>query len=655
MKINKLEITNFKGIKSFELDLKCQDAMISGRNESGKTTIMDAFLWLMFGRDSLDQTNFEIKPINQTTGETMHGLETVVEGELEHEGKTLLLQKVYYEKWTKERGSVEKVFTGHTTDYYINQVPVKQSEYQEKINSIAKENVFKLLSNPLYFNENMSWTDRRNLLLSVAGNVGKKEIMATDEKLRELEEILKEREIDEHKRVLAATIKGLNNDIEKIPTRIDETNRNRPDISEIDFNALQGEITALRANQDKVRGKANDIKFGAELSKLTLESAQTETAAIKLSNKYSSDNELALKQLRNEHTDISNAKDVKERDLRAYQSAKEGLARSLENYDEQKTALLKQWEEVNNRTFTISLEEVCPACGQDIPKESLEETREKALKDFNLKKSKQLEEIVTKGKTIINPLIEQTMATLKTSEENIARVLKDIEDVKKRLQAKDDDITTLQKSQKTVQDDPAYVSLMEKAKEIEGNISKLKAGVYDQEKELAAEIEKTEKEIIAVQERLALKDQNTKALERIEELKLEERALAKQLEQAQKQLDLVNLYIKTQVDLLDSKINTKFELARFKLFEVQVNGGLRECCETLYKGIPYSSMNNAARINVGLDISRTLAKHYGVNIPCFCDNAESVDDYIEMDGQMIFLYVSKEHKQLEVKLFQKEN
>jgi hypothetical protein len=106
--------------------------------------------------------------------------------------------------------------------------------------------------------------------------------------------------------------------------------------------------------------------------------------------------------------------------------------------------------------------------------------------------------------------------------------------------------------------------------------------------------------------------------------------------------------------MLEGKINSKFHMARFKLFEVQVNGALAECCETTFNGVPYSNLNNGARLNIGLDIINTLAEHYGFSPPVWLDNAESVTDILPTKGQQIRLIVSAADKKLRVELAEKK-
>ena len=134
---------------------------------------------------------------------------------------------------------------------------------------------------------------------------------------------------------------------------------------------------------------------------------------------------------------------------------------------------------------------------------------------------------------------------------------------------------------------------------------------------------------------------------RIEELKGQERDLAAEHEQLEKELFLVEGFVRAKVEMLESKINSRFKLARFKLFNEQINGGLQECCEVLFDGVPYNSgLNTGARINVGLDIIRTLSEYYQKSFPVIIDNAEAVVDLEEIDAQIICMFVSKKHRSL---------
>ena len=104
--------------------------------------------------------------------------------------------------------------------------------------------------------------------------------------------------------------------------------------------------------------------------------------------------------------------------------------------------------------------------------------------------------------------------------------------------------------------------------------------------------------------------------------------------------------------MLENTINANFKMVEFKLFNELINGGIEETCEATVNGVPYASVNNAGKINAGLDIINALQKIYEVSAPIFIDNAEAVVDFLNNDAQLIKLYVSAEDKKLRI---EKEN
>ena len=141
---------------------------------------------------------------------------------------------------------------------------------------------------------------------------------------------------------------------------------------------------------------------------------------------------------------------------------------------------------------------------------------------------------------------------------------------------------------------------------------------------------------------------------RIEELKADEKKLAKEYERLESELFLTEEFIRTKVRMLDSKINGRFKHVRFKLFDQQINGALNECCEALINTngcwTPYSDANAAGRINGGIDIINTLSEFYKFEAPIFCDNAESVTQLTETKTQVFRLVVSEKDKSLRIQV-----
>ena len=206
-----LILRNFKGIKDLRVDFN-RVTDISGDNAVGKTTIFDAFTWLLFDKNSLDAKDFEIKTLDKNNN-VIHGLEHEVSALLNIDGVEKKLSKIYKEKWTKKRGEAEKQLTGHTTDYYIDDVPVKKVEFQEAIGNIIDEKLFKLITNPLYFSTILNWKDRRNVLLSIIGDVDVMDVIKGNNTLKGFDALLGEKTVDDLKKTLAARKRKINQDV----------------------------------------------------------------------------------------------------------------------------------------------------------------------------------------------------------------------------------------------------------------------------------------------------------------------------------------------------------------------------------------------------------------------------------------------------------
>ena len=180
MKLLSLKLSNFQGIKEFHLEPNGEDITVLGANATGKTTLFNSFTYLLFGKDSLGASSFEIKNLD-AAGNAEHGLNHEVEAVLLNGlNQKITLRKVYKESWVKKRGSAEKVLTGHTIDYFLNGVPTKAGEYSSAIAQMADEQLFKLLTNPKYFNEQLHWQKRREVLLDVCGNISDSDVIASD-------------------------------------------------------------------------------------------------------------------------------------------------------------------------------------------------------------------------------------------------------------------------------------------------------------------------------------------------------------------------------------------------------------------------------------------------------------------------------------------
>ncbi|SHI76213.1 AAA domain-containing protein [Geosporobacter subterraneus DSM 17957] len=649
MKLIMLTLRNFKGIKHFVLNAFGGNVNVYGDNATGKTTVFDGFNWLLFDKDSQNKKDFEIKTLDQN-GQVLHNLEHEVEGVFEVNGSELVLKKVYSEKWTKKRGSVTQEFSGHTTDYYIDGVPVKKNEYTDKVSAIVDENIFKLLTSPAYFNEQIHWQDRRKTLLEICGDISDAEVIEANEKLKKLPEILKGRKIEDHRKVIAARRTEINKELERIPVRIDEANRSLPDISDLDAETISSEIKRLKeAVQDK-QSEIIRVKNGGQVIEKQNLLRQLEGELLQLKNELRGQIDLQLNEKRRElnkskesafdiQGKISNCRKTIEKNKNAIQSIENELP-----------ALRSQWAEIDAKKFEYHDDCNCPTCGQSLPESKIEEAREKALAKFNQDKSEKLEKITATGKTKAAEIEKLKAENIELEEKffSLGTQLADEEKVSVKLQ---DEMKDLQKQVEEASNSPAIIAKIKEIESVKSEIETLKANTLGSVQVIEDEISELEAYIDEYEAKKARLEQFDRTQKRIDELKQQEKELAKEFERLENELYLTEEFIRAKVSMLEERINSKFQYARFKLFDVQINGGVVECCETTYQGVPYSSgLNNAARINVGLDIINTLSEYYGFSAPIFIDNRESVTKLIETKGQQISLIVSEQDKELRVEV-----
>lgn len=641
LKLLTLKLKNFKGIKNFELKPGGNDLRIYGENGTGKTTLYDAFYWLLFDKDSKGNSQFDIKTLDQNN-EVIHNLEHQVSAEIEINDKKMELRKVYYEKWTKKRGSATETFTGHTTDYYINDVPVKKSEYDSKINELIDEERFKLLTNSAYFNEQLHWEQRKDILFEAFGDVSDEEVIESDERLKKLSDALEDRSMKEHRKMIKSKMKKINKDLEKIPVRIDEVNNNIQELPDKNKDELENEIKQLKSKKKELEKKLSGIENGGEIAEKRKKLAEMDTKLQQIKHDHTEKYDEKIKETKQEIEEVKDQLSDLDRKITNKKLKLADKKERIEKIKGEMNELRESWNEVNSEE--INVEDKCPTCGQKLPEDEIED----AVKKAKLDKSQRLENINQNGvqkKQKVEKLKDETAEL----EEEIQSLEEQVPGLKKVKDDLFDDLSELREKAEAYQDSFQYKKKLKERENVEEAIKELQENKEDSKAEIKENIKNVEIEINDLQAQLNKFEQKKKAEERIKELSAQEKELAQKYEEFEHQLYLMEEFDRAKVDLVESKINDHFELANFKLFEEQVNGGLKDTCETLYKGVPYSSgLNNGAQINVGLDIINTLSEHYGFKAPVFVDNAESVTELLDIDSQMIKLIVSPGDDELRV-------
>lgn len=645
IKLEKLKLINFKGIKSLEVDFSAKTDIL-GANATGKSTLFDAFTWLLFGKNSADLKDFNIKTI-ASNGSPKNKLEHEVTGQLLVEGVLIELRRTYKEKWTTKRGSEDAEFSGHETTYFWNDVPLQQGEYQAKIAEIIPEHTFKLLTNPYYFNNVMKWQDRRDLLFNMGGNVKDQEVVGKDKDMAALLELmqLQSKSVEDLKKEYASKKKLLKDSIKMIPSRIDEVDRSLP--AEVDAKAIEKEITSLEEQIEEIQEKIMDASkaiadhnhaYHQMISEIQESKHAISSFEARVNNQYEEKDAHRQSQLRFKRQQLSGLLESIGHVQKEIESFKAGITSrdtNIANYRQ-------QWVDINESTLDITPDQLtCPTCKREY--DDIHDRKDQMIENFNTDKVKKLAAISQMAKEL-KGLNEQQQLLI--TEKN-----KVIDDLKKETMQLNAAVSVLMEGEPRITDlttMPEYMSLILKRDELEqkfSNTPKLQDdnnGILNEQR----------KELVVVMEGkkalLGSADVIARGKARIKELEDEEKSLAQQIADLEKVEYAIEKYTKIKVGLIENKINTMFDGVKFKMFNNLINGGEEPVCETLIDNVPWPDVNHAAQINAGISIINTFSRHYNITAPIWVDNAEAVCKLADTPSQMIRLIVSAEHPELTI-------
>lgn len=658
--LKKLKITRFKGLADLVIDFATPYTNIYGANATGKTTLADAFLWVLFGKDSSGRKDFEIKTLD-SNGNPYSRVGHEVTLVLLVDNAEMELRRIYSEKWVKQRGAETATFIGHEESFFINGVPLKKSDYNKEIDNICEEGLFKLITNPYAF-QSLSWKERRDLLTEVAGDVTNEDVATEYPAYALLVEKLKKFKSEEaYKKMLQASVMKAKQEIKLIPARIDEVKKSMPE-SPIDFASIRRDIEAKEMEISSIDSSIEDITvlYQAELDKINshnrkIAEIRSSIESIEIKAKAaakglaSKDDSKVIAAKKAYTSAASGLEDLKNRAL----AIEADLSFSVEKYNQfnkEIDALRLNWKKVNAEQFR---DEFCPVCKQKLKEEEIE----KAKAEFTASKNKKLADINHHGqllneqRNVLVETIEKQKLLLSEIKSQIEDKTKDVEELKsyyevalKEYEATDTpDLSEIYAN--LLAQDKLYNKLLEELEKLEStrpaypNLDNTE--LKNKRTALRAEIDLLKKE-------LAKEDLIKKYTERIAELEGNEQQLAQQIASVDKELYTLEEFSKTKADMIERKVRDKFSYVTFRMFREQINGALEQCCDILINGVPYQDANTASKINAGIDIINTLTKHFGISAPIFIDNRESITDVIDTESQLINLIVSPSDKKLRV-------
>ena len=629
--IKQIALQNFKGCKNSTYTFNGKNVTVCGANGSGKTTIFDAFTWLLFGKDSLDNAKFEIRPLDKD-GKQIDNVEICVAATLEIDGKEVELKKTQKQNWVKKRGTQNPVLQGNVNEYEIDGYPRSEKDYKEYINDIVSDDLFKMLTNPTYF-PNMPWKEQRATIMKFASDVSDVDLATEDSRFAGLlPEIEKAPSTDYIKAKYQKSLNELKKKQVELPVRIDEISNSKVEIDVAELELLKNSLNEQIAD---VKSKIADTdKQFEEYQKLSDGIMELKFAESDLVRKANEENIKKRRELDDKITDIKYAIDKCVRDCDVSVMEIDKAKKNIESYELELKTVRDLWKSLNDMQFDKD-EENCQMCGQKLQQEKIDIL----VSDFEERKAKSLADTTERGNKL-KSLADSEKERLKKLNDDFSELTKEKVNKKEELLSLEKQLSELPESI-DVTGTEAYKVIQFKIAEAEEMMSKMNSA-DEVRKALNYELECSQIQLIECEKKMAMSQKNIEIDERICELQEEQRITAQKIADVEKMLYLLDEFIKYKLDKISDSINAMFDGISFKLFDIQLNGGVKEVCECTVNGVPFGSLNNGHRIIAGLQIIKALQKLYGAYLPIFIDNAESVNDFNlpDMDCQLIKLKVS---------------
>lgn len=673
MILKSLHIENFKGIKSLDVNFS-EKTKIKGQNAAGKTTIFDAFTWLLFNKNSAGEEKFNARPLDKD-GNRIDNVEIKVVAVLDVDGKEVELSKVQRQNWVKKRGTDTVTLQGNVNSFEIDGYPKSESDFKAYVSGLAQsEDMFKMLTNPQYFSS-LKWKDQRDILMKLISDFSDVELAKEDAKYAPLlDELEKAPSTDDIRSKFSKALTEWKKKQAEIPVRIDEAEKSKVDVDVAEQELAKADLTRKIAEIDgkiansgstigDLRNREMQLQFdmsgitqimSGELSAKRRKLDDAIFDAGKKADDLSNQIKIAENQIKLNERDIANA-DAERKDLGVKYNTEKAKVfdETPYQFDESK------WVFDDSTT-------VCSLCGQKLPEDKIEQIKadfearkakakadaEEKLKTdrfkFDTDKKVELNRLIALGtekKNLITELTEknaelqQSIESLKKQEQE---TLAQKEELSKQLSQLPEEADYSQKEE--------YAKLKAEHDEVLAKIEKLESeGTDSVVDELKAEKSNLQAQLDEANAIIAKASMNVEIDERIAQLQAEQKEIGQKVADQEQMLYLLEEFIRFKLDKISDSINSHFKTVNFKLFEMQLNGGMKDCCECTVNGVPYSTLNSGHRIVAGLDIIRSLSEMYGVSCPIFVDNAESLNEFNvpDMDAQLILLTVS-EDKQLKV-------
>jgi len=635
MFLKKITLLNFKGIKNQSFDFDDRETTIVGANGTGKTSFYDAFIWCLFGKDHLGRSDYQLKTIKD--GHTAPKAECEVELLLLVNEDEMKLKRIYAENWVRPKGGSEDVFNGNETSYYINDIQVKKMEYDMEVSGICNETAFKAITNPAYF-PNLTREEQRKILFKMIGEISNDDIAGDDNDFQEFLKMVTRVSFEEFRASINSKKRQIKEDLDHIPTRIDELKRTIPEA--FDWDKLKLELDTKKSELENINGQLIDSsKISEEENNKRLE-IRTKINAIYEENQQikflaqQKRNE-DIEQVKSEIRKFEIEKGNQNRDFNSNSQRLSYLKERQDSLSKELESLTADWQKINAEKLVFNEDEfICPTCKRPLEVSDIESKQNEMAENFNEDKSKRLKANNEKGSVLISEKksVEDEIKSIGELKEA------DTSDIQQKITQKEEDLKTLQ-APHIDYDTNKYNSNLEEIAKYEEILNKpsdrssIPNELIEKKIALTGEIENLSSDY-------AKKEIIENSHTRILQLEEQQKTMNQELADLERKEFLLKSFEFAKNEKYESEINKMFRFVKFTLFKKQVDGQIVPNCECMANGVPYSTQNKAMQVAMGLDIIDAISRKEGIYAPIFIDNRESVTKIPEIKAQVINLVVN---------------
>lgn len=656
IQFKKLRLLNFCGIRNAEYEFGDALTIVKGKNGIGKSTIANAILYTLFGKDingnSLDIKTFDkdhniIKEIPHEVELTVRVLCTGSDG-ASHQ--VIVLKRSLTDSWKGEE-------CRNTFKYYVDGEISTAGDFKNVVDSICPEDVFRLCSSTRDF-VCRPWQEQRNKLQTLAGNITTDDITQGDEKFDFVVEALRKQDIDKYVHHIKYKRKEMQEQLDAVPIRLEELNKSLPEAQ--DWEALSTEKAQLNEKLVELANKMQEVRTGgADKVRLDAIRKKIDFAEKRKRNMQQGALNLATELATKHQSDILTANaavasaqrlvDDLKAEMKGLNDTKIHAGKQKEECEKHANEINQKTDEANASTWEWNAEDgICPHCGQPLPSEDVERIKKESEQNFNNRKANTLKKLdedfdkLQETYTNLKKILEDADKYMQDNMNNMTAAQKQLKEAEfKKLEVDADKPKTYEQ---ILAEKEEYQQVVKELADLQAELDKPSETSSEDSAKMLAELEK-EREPIGIRynevlELLGTKESFDRITARIAEINEDKLTYQTQLDELDEKLDIASEYNQKTGRLLEDRVNEHFSFVKWSMFKTNLKGEREATCECYHNGVPYRRLNTAAKVNAGIDIAYAFAKCNEIEVPMLLDECESVNHPICRGGQQIRMVVT---------------